>query len=161
MPEHLIRLRGGWLRLDPQAIPEAPAAGSARRVTLPMTWPIVPTGRARLARWFGLPTFDPVHEILALRLAHVGGLIAVQFNGREIARPSPGTTALEIPLNDPLPRRNLLVLDVDQTEARPESDPWGIVALIIAPRDSTSAPRLPSPRGNEDEELLGGVEGEE
>jgi hypothetical protein len=164
MPEHLIRLRGGWLWLDPQAGPDPP--GSGRRVTLPLTWPSLadPPGRVRLVRSFGPPPFDPARERLALRLERVGGLASAQLNGREIARPAPGTTALEIPLTGPLPRRNLLVLDVDPPGAGPTAGPWGVVALVIGPRGaSPAAPPGPDPedrphdldRGDRDD-LLGG-----
>ena len=39
MPEHLIRLRGGWLRLAADAPPDHPMATTSARVTLPITWP--------------------------------------------------------------------------------------------------------------------------
>lgn len=150
MTEHLIRLRGGWLRVDPDASPDAPESG--RRVTLPFTRPDTPSGRVRLVRSFGPPPFDPARETLAVRLARVAGLASVRLNGPTIARPAAGTIALEVPLAGPLPRRNLLVLDVDFDAARPAPGPepspetWGEVALVISPREPS------------EEELLGGIE---
>jgi hypothetical protein len=69
-------------------------------------------------------------------MSAVRGLVSVQLNGQELARPAPGTTALEISLRDPLPRRNRLVLDV-VTQASVASrefpeQPWGSVALVIS-----------------------------
>jgi hypothetical protein len=135
MPDHLIRLRGGWLQFDPHSPVDA---DSGIRVTLPMTWPAGPAGRVRLVRSFGPPPFDPGRETLTLRLEHVDGLVSARLNDREIARPTPGTATLDIPLPDPLPRRNLLVLDVDPPgDGRPPG-PWGAIALVIAP--SSDAP---------------------
>jgi hypothetical protein len=124
VPDHLIRLRGGW-NLD-----DAP-----RPVTLPMPLPLPhggSDGRIRLSRRFGLPPFDPSRESLSLRLSRVAGLASARLNGREVARPSPGTSTLVIPLPDPLPRRNLLVLEVDLAAAGTPDGPWGDVALAIA-----------------------------
>jgi hypothetical protein len=143
MPEHLIRLRGGWLQLEPDAPADADRADPALRVTLPWTWPAGPPGGIRLVRSFGPPPFDPGSETLTLRLARVGGLVSARLNDREIARPSPGTTSLDIPLPGPLPRRNLLVLDVEPPVPGPGQDPapWGEIALVIAPIDpSPDAP---------------------
>jgi hypothetical protein len=156
MPEHLIRLRGGWLWQPPQA--EARSVAGCR-VTLPLTWPAGHAGRIRLVRSFGPPPLDPDRETLALRLEQVGGLVSVRLNDREIARPTPGTTALEIPLPSPLPRRNLLVLDVDPPGPERAPEPWGVVALVIGPREpftptNRAAPEAASPQVGE--ESLGG-----
>jgi hypothetical protein len=69
-------------------------------------------------------------------MSAVGGLVSVELNGQELARPEPGTTALEIPLRDRLPRRNRLVLDVRLGAAAacrevPQQE-WGFVALVIS-----------------------------
>ena len=53
MPEHLIRLRGGWRQLDPHGKPEAEAVETGNRVTLPWTGQAVQAGRVRLVRSFG------------------------------------------------------------------------------------------------------------
>jgi hypothetical protein len=132
MPEHLIRLRGGWEWRDP-------GAASARRVALPMTWPAGLTAHVRLVRSFQRPTIDPAREALALRLESVSGLVAVWLNGRELARPDAGTTALCLPLDDPMPPRNVLVLEVDPTtpgRAGADPEPWGEIALVIRPTSS-------------------------
>jgi hypothetical protein len=137
MTQHLIRLRGGWFRVDPEWMPDPSAPPAGDRVTLPLTWPDAPgwRGRVRLVRSFGPPPVDPARESLSLRLDQVGGLVSAQLNGREIARPAPGTRALEIPLSEALPRRNLLILDVDVPAAggpRAPHAPWGEVALVIS-----------------------------
>jgi hypothetical protein len=155
MPEHLIRLRGGWLWHDPRAGSADDAPGSSRGATLPMTRPAFPGGRVRLSRRFGIPAFDPARETLSLRLARVGGLTSAQLNGREIARPSPETTAMDVPLPDPLPRRNLLVLEVDFPGVGPQPDAWGMVALVITPRGEVRGHAGRAPRGEVD------LEGEE
>jgi hypothetical protein len=133
MPEHLIRLRGGWEWREPEA------ASAARRVTLPMTWPAGLTSRVRLIRSFQRPPIDPAHEALALRLESVSGLVAAWLNGRELARPNAGATALCLPLDDPLPPRNVLVLEVDPqvpSHAGTDAEPWGTIALVIRPASS-------------------------
>jgi hypothetical protein len=145
MPEHLIRLRGGWLWVDPYPGGEGGATGhligegndSGRRVTLPLTWPAATAGRVRLVRSFGPAPVDPGRETLILRLSQVGGLAAAWLNGREIARPIPGTTTLDIPLSEPLSRRNFLVLDVDLDPPGSglDPEPWGAIALVIGPRE--------------------------
>jgi hypothetical protein len=137
MPEHLIRLRGGWHRLDPTDDSDAwvPLTQAGRRVTLPWTWPGEPAGTVRLARSFGPPPFDPESEALSLRFAGVEGLRSARLNGREIVRGTSGKTAHEIPLSDSLPRRNLLVLDVDPPGIGQVREDWGAIALVIGPRE--------------------------
>jgi hypothetical protein len=129
MSEHFIRLRGGWEWHEP-------GGGSAdRRVTLPMIWPSRLTARVRLVRSFQRPPLDPAREALALRLESVAGLVAAWLNDHELARPDPGTTTLRLPLDAPLPSRNVLVLEVDPPPHDPAADePWGEIALVIAGR---------------------------
>jgi hypothetical protein len=141
MSEHLIRLRGGWHWLDPGpgtggADPLVQDVATGRPVTLPIRWPADPVvaGCVHLVRSFGPPPLNPADETLVLRLADVGGLVAVRLNGREIARPAPGTTALDIPLPAVLPRRNLLILDVNPPQPDPARNPWGAIALVIRAR---------------------------
>jgi hypothetical protein len=142
MPEHLIRLRGGWQRLDPHddggGRPDVTETGT--RLDLPWTWPGETAGPVRLVRSFGPPPFDPRRETLSLRLARVEGLRSARLNGREIARGSPGTVEFEIPLSGPLPRRNLLVLDLDPPGPGPARQDWGAIALVI--RDDPSGQLL-------------------
>jgi hypothetical protein len=68
-------------------------------------------------------------------MSAVSGLVSVQLNGQELARPVQGTADLELTLNDPLPRRNRLVLDVRFEGAvasrRFPQGAWGFVALVI------------------------------
>jgi hypothetical protein len=137
MAEHLIRLRGGWRCVPGGGLPETPAVVAGPLITLPVTWsesagnPVA----VRLIRSFTAPSLDPSCERLSLRMSAVGGLVSVQLNGRELARPAPGTAALELPLRDPLPHRNELVLDVRLSGAHASRDipqpPWGVVALVI------------------------------
>jgi hypothetical protein len=140
MPEHLIRLRGGWRCLEDEDVPDTPTSVSGLPITLPVIWParVAPKAAVRLVRDFTAPVLNPSRESLGLCMSSVGGLVAVQLNGRELARPAPGTAALELPLDDPLPRRNRLVLDVRLGEAMtsPSSpqQPWGSVALVIRDR---------------------------
>ena len=165
MPEHLIRLRGGWRQLDPDGEAEAEAVETGNRVTLPWTGQAGRAGRIRLVRSFGPPPWDPEHETLSLRLAEVGGLASARLNDREIARPTPGTTALDIPLSDPLPRRNLLVLDVDLPDPGISPASWGVIALVIRPREPSTESRTDrgpaDPTAESDlvqEQLLGEIE---
>src|SRR5690242_13464363 len=103
MPEHLIRLRGGWVCTEPGALVDDPALTPGSRITLPVLWPERAGTQAavRLVRSFNAPPLDCVRERLSLRMSAVGGLASVDLNGQELARPAPGTTALELPLPDP------------------------------------------------------------
>lgn len=88
-------------------------------------------------RPFQAPPLDPARESLGFQLDDVPGLVVVELNGRELARPAPGTTSLWLPLvaEPPLPRRNLLVLEVEPPRQAggllPDPSPWGTVALVI------------------------------
>ncbi|MEJ7638641.1 MAG: hypothetical protein WKF75_11860 [Singulisphaera sp.] len=93
MPEHLIRLRGGWLWGDREG-----GADTARRVSLPLEAPPRGTTRVVLTRQFGRPPLDPGRERLALRLEGVVGLVEMRLNGRAMAIPSGGATDLELSL---------------------------------------------------------------
>jgi hypothetical protein len=140
MPEHLIRLRGGWLCIEQGGLLDldAPASASGPTITLPILWgeQACPQAEVRLLRSFTAPSLNSSRERLSLRMSAVGGLVAVQLNGQELARPTPGTTALEILLRDPLPRRNRLVLEVglDAAVASREfpAQAWGSIALVIS-----------------------------
>jgi hypothetical protein len=136
MPEHLIRLRGGWLWLEPQARGQPPDPSMSRRLTLPMPWPQGSTinGSVRLTRSFATPRIDPEREILLLRLEHVHGLVSAELNDREITRSAPETTAIDIPLPYPLPSRNRLVLEVEPPLAGVIVEQWGVIALVIVTR---------------------------
>jgi hypothetical protein len=139
MGEHLIRLRGGWQRIEKGDDRAASAPGSDRWITLPTTWqePAGSGAAVRLVRSFAAPPLEAGRERLSLRLSAIAGLVSVEINGQELARPSPGTTALEVPLRGPMPGRNQLVLVVriDQAAAagtaRSEA-PWGVIALVVS-----------------------------
>jgi hypothetical protein len=126
MFEHLIRLRGGWECHDPDG-------GPARRLTLPVTWTPGVTGRRKLLRSFQRPPFDPTRESLALRLESITGVVVVRLNGRERARPGASPGVLLLSLDDPLPLRNLLELEIEPTACGPE--PWGVIALVVTERE--------------------------
>jgi hypothetical protein len=146
--EHLIRLRGGWEWLGPGSDAAPDAAGTSRRVALPIVWPAPPAVGAvvRLSRAFATPPHDRCLETVVLRLAEVPGLISARLNDGAPARPGPDACDLEMPLDPERTGRNLLVLELDpraargQTGAAPRA--WGVVALVIrglGPGDRTIA----------------------
>ncbi len=127
MPEHQIRLRVAWDRLDDSDDPP-------RRVDLPTVWTVWtvsdPARPFRLLRKFGRPTFDPGAVAVALELLDVPGLVAVRLNGQSLEVKD------RIAVDGILQARNLLELDVDLSEAgriEPGSA-WGSIALVIADR---------------------------
>ena len=70
MPDHMIRLRGGWELTDGQADRRRRAEASGDlpvRLSLPVAWPGGSARRVRLVRKFGRPAHDPAHESLAAR----------------------------------------------------------------------------------------------
>jgi len=121
MAEHLIRLRGAWQR----------EGASPGRIDLPTTWPAHLESPLILSRRFRRPRIDPAAESLLLRLEAVPGLRVVRLNGRDIARPAPGASSLELVPDGPLPESNQLVLEIDPTAAG--QGPWGTIALVIRP----------------------------
>jgi hypothetical protein len=124
MPEHLIYLRRAWEgHFGPGA------AGAVRRVDLPTAWPADLPGPVRLSRAFNRPPLDPGRETLALRLGAVPGLLSVRLNGRPLATSGPAGS--ELPLSDPLPPRNVLLLELDPSAAATAGPGWGEVALVI------------------------------
>jgi hypothetical protein len=131
MAEHLIRLRRGWERLEPEG-------GAARGwVTLPLSGFPGGVSRLRLARSFQTPPLDPLHETLWLRLDAVPGLVSVALNDREIARGPFPSSPLLLPLVGNLVARNRLILEV---EPPPFGDsPWGDVALVISESEAAGA----------------------
>jgi hypothetical protein len=134
MPEHLIRLRGGWQWHD-----EPATEGVIRLVTLPLVWPADAPGCVRLVRAFHRPPLDRRAATLSLRLEAIAGLVAVRLNQSELARPRAETSELTLPLDEPLPARNLLVLEVhppDQADPRRGQQLWGRIALVITEQES-------------------------
>ena len=121
MPEHVIRLRGGWERVDPLGRAEGP------RVTLPLPRP---GGPVRLARSFQAPRVDPAREAVWLRVADAPGLRSVRLNGRDLGPADGLEAARAYRLPADLPARNRLEL-----AAEPASDGWGSIALVIRDRN--------------------------
>lgn len=126
MPDHLIRLRAAWDRIDTSA-PDSPI-----RVDLPTIWSADDGATPiRLSRRFGLPRFDPSREAMALELVDVPGLVAIRLNGQPLRLES----APRVPLGDLLLARNTLELDVDLTGVD-RGVPWGTIALVIEGRSA-------------------------
>lgn len=140
MPEHLIRLRGGWEWHDLGDAPPTPG-----RVSLPLVWPDRAAPRVRLARSFQRPPLDPARETLGLRLEAVAGLVWAKLNDRAPARPEPDADTLWLPIDDPLPPRNVLVLEVEPGATG--TGPWGLVTLVIRPRAAREAEQSLGERG--------------
>ena len=128
MSEHLIRLRGGWERLEPGE------RSPATRVTLPLLGFPEGPGRVRLSRWFQAPRLEPGRETLWLRLDAVAGLIAVVLNDSEIAHGPFPTSPVLVRLSENLSTRNRIVLEVESPQQRdpaPADFRWGEVALVV------------------------------
>jgi hypothetical protein len=132
VPDHLIRLRGGWELIDAEATAES-SGDRPVRLTLPVAWPKGSARLVRLVRKFGRPPHDPAHESLLLTLDRVPGLRALWLNELLLTLPDSNQGRLEIPL-DRLSERNELVLDVRPPHPPGESGqspPWGEIALVI------------------------------
>ncbi|WP_406695416.1 hypothetical protein V5E97_30775 [Singulisphaera sp. Ch08] len=126
MPEHWIRLRGGW---DWQSGSAADA--TKRPLTLPIEWPAGQASPVRLLRRFGCPPIDPLHESLSLRLENVPGLLAIQFNGRSVNVPLEESLSFSLESIGPILAKNLLILEVDPARATRPGETWGQIALIV------------------------------
>ena len=124
MPEHRIRLRGGWELREPDSASSGPTP-----LTLPIAWAPHPSPRRlRLVRKFGAPAADRVQ----LALEAVEGLRAMTLNGAPLAFEATATDRLVVDL-PPLTERNVLTLDVERAGPSTEpSAPWGRIALVIA-----------------------------
>lgn len=124
MPEHLIRLRGGWELSDPDA-----ATSASTPLTLPISWAPQPSPRRlRLVRRFGAPAADRVRLVLEA----VEGLRAMTLNGVPLVFDPAATDRLVADL-PPLANRNVLTLDIDLAGRSTEpSAPWGHIALVLA-----------------------------
>ncbi|APW63032.1 hypothetical protein [Paludisphaera borealis] len=124
MPEHLIRLRGGWKLHDLDA-----EASNATPLTLPVAWESRPVPRRlRLVRKFGRPKIGRARLVLEA----VEGLRAMTLNDDSLAVDAapPGRLDVDLP---PLGERNVLVLDVVIESASDEpASPWGNIALAIS-----------------------------
>ena len=126
MPEHWIRLRGGW---EWQSV--SADATIKRPVTLPIEWPDGQASPVRLLRRFGCPPIDPLHESLSIRLEKVPGLLAIHLNGRSLEGPLDETLSLTLESIGPILAKNLLILEVDPARAIRPGETWGQIALIV------------------------------
>jgi len=124
VPEHLIRLRGGWELRDHEAAISEPTP-----LTLPIAWePHTSPRRLGLVRKFGRPHTGRIQLILEA----VEGLRSMTLNGESLAfdASSDGRLVVDLP---PLRERNVLTLDVEiDAPSSDPSAPWGSIALSIA-----------------------------
>jgi hypothetical protein len=133
MAEHFIRFRGAWDCTIGEGDAEV-----VRRVDLPTDWPTGMASTFRLQRRFGRPPLDPSAESVRLEMIGVPGLVVARLNDRELAGPDLGGSDWSVPLTDPLPPRNLLVLEVDFGSLPGPPKSWGAIALVISPRPRSS-----------------------
>ena len=136
MPDHRIRIRGPW---DRSTI-GGDGAGPPGRVSLPCPGPGELSGRFRLIRRFGRPPHDPARESLRLDLADVPGLLRVTLNGVDRPLAPAGGPPWSIPIDEPLPDRNVLALDVDFAGVEGFAAPWGSISLAIGPKGEEADP---------------------
>jgi len=129
MPEHRIRLRGGWFLIDTEDAEAAP-----RRLTLPLAGHPAPGRRVVLLRPFQRPPVDPAREMLWLQLDSVPGLDEARLNGVPLSPQTTTPGGLRYCLDDGLPARNRLELHVG-TAMPTDGSGWGEVALMIRGRD--------------------------
>lgn len=129
MPNHTIRLRGGWRG---QAASGAPLSESTAWVRLPIVWPAGLSGPLRLERRFQAPPVANA-ETLAIAFEDVPGLVSIALNGRTLATAPFALPAVRIGLDrrDLAPRGNLLTLEVLPERSAP-GQPWGCIALEVA-----------------------------
>jgi hypothetical protein len=134
MPEHRIRLRGGW-ECHYREGDDPEGQEICRRVTLPFASPIEFATRFQLCRHFGRPPSDPRVETVILELLNVAGLKAARLNGRPIAPTTSTGFDWLVELGEPLLPRNGLILDVElDAPSPPMGSAWGEIALVIRPR---------------------------
>lgn len=140
MPEHKIRLRGGW---EWWPVTGGETGARPQRLTLPADWPRTGPPSGRLVRSFHTPPHDPTAETVWLELVEVPGLRSLTLNGQRLR---PGGTAgpeARVELPGRLPPRSRLELEVGPTKRATVGelpDGWGHVALVIAPRSGLSPP---------------------
>ena len=133
MSEHFIRFRAAWDCMIREGDAEV-----VRRVDLPTDWPIGLDSPFRLRRRFGRPPLDLSTVSVRLEMLGVPGLVAAWLNGRELARPDLEGPDWSVPLVDPLPSRNDLVLEVDFGSLTEPPRSWGAIALVISPLPGSS-----------------------
>lgn len=129
MPNHTIRLRGGWRGYEATG---AALAGTAAWVALPIVWPAGLSGPLRLERRFQAPPAVAGSEALAIVCEDVPGLVSIALNGRTLATAPFSSTAIRVGLarRDIQPRGNLLALEVLPGPPDP-GRPWGRIALEV------------------------------
>lgn len=132
MPEHLIRLRGPWELIDPQAPESQPSRLALPAERLPSTG-----GPLLLRRRFGRPARIDGRPPCSLRAEAVPGLLRIRLNGVDLPRPDAGqggaAGAFEAAIGPLLRVRNLLELEVDPGPASRTGAglPWGSIALAF------------------------------
>lgn len=126
MPEHRIRLRAAWERLDP-------GNSTSRRVDLPIAWSADDLRASfTLRRGFGTPRIDPDRESVNLEVSNAPGLVALRINGRPV--PLPYAQPIRVAIGPELGHRNTIEVDAERIGDHEWDDAtrrWGEVALII------------------------------
>lgn len=127
MPEHTIRLRGGW-RIG------NPLGEKGERVTLPFSaWPAHLSTPTWFVRDFQGPRIDPARESIYLQILETPGITQISLNDAILSLAAVPDGDLEAPIS-PLPGlKNRLVLRVDGVNAAAclAAGAWGQVALVI------------------------------
>ena len=134
MPEHRIRLRGGW-ECHYREGDDGDGPEIVRRVNLPITWTDDLPRKIRLIRQFGKPPVDLQVEVVSLELRNVYGLEVARINGRESTVATSSDDSRSIALGDPLLPRNGLILEINLAEAQAREGEWGEIWLSIRPRE--------------------------
>jgi hypothetical protein len=132
MPEHWIRLRGGWEAVDLDDSLAVPI-----RIALPLSSTEEKAHRLQLRRRFGRPALDPQGESLWLRIDRVGGLYRLELNNRELPVAPAASGPIEIPLRTISDRNELVLEACFEPSARARetcAGGWGEIALLIRPR---------------------------
>ena len=129
MKEHRIRLRGGWLWIDPTSSDSTP-----RRVSLPLPGFPHESQRVILFRSFQSPPLEPDRETLWLHLQSVPGLVRLTLNEHELHEEPDHQKGLLYRIGAALPAHNRLILDVHPADAKNDQGvqaSWGEVSLVI------------------------------
>lgn len=129
MPEHVIRLRGGWTLLGR----EGEDQDRPDRLTFPLTNFPESQGSLVFSRFFQRPPSTNPGQTLWLELVSVPGLKSITLNRQELARANPDEPIERLFLGNDLPLRNHLLLSVDSNV--PIGDRWGEIALVIQEDD--------------------------
>ena len=150
MYPHRIRLRGPW-EYEPLA---GPAAGTARRLSLPDRWADIDLGPARLTRAFGYPGRIDAHEHVWLTIEGLTVPATITLNGQPVGDATVGSFARVI--SSLLGPRNRLEIRVPASGAGPAL--WREVALEIrrdAYLSNVRVERLPEGTANVTGQVIG------